>query len=170
LNYASAGSGTGTHLAGELFKTAAQVDIAHVPYKGGGDALTDVIAGRVEITFTGVPAGLPHIKAGKLRALAVTGTQRVRDLPDLPTVAEVLPGFEVAGWNGIFAPVGTPPAIVARIDDEVRKIVASPEMTDRLAVLGAVPMPGTSEQFGRYVRDEIAKWAAVIKAAGVKPD
>jgi len=170
LNYSSAGNGTGTHLAGELLKSSAGIDMTHVPYKGGGDAITDVVAGRVQVTFTGVPAGLPFIKAGKLRALAVTGSQRLKEMPDIPTVAETLPGFEVVGWNGIFAPAGTPATVVARINTEVNAILETPEARERLAALGAVPMPGTSAQFDRYVRDEIAKWAAVVQAAAIKPD
>jgi tripartite-type tricarboxylate transporter receptor subunit TctC len=170
LNYSSAGTGTGTHLAGELLKSMGHVDITHVPYKGGGDALTDVIAGRVEMTFVGIPAALPFIKAGKLRALAVSGMQRLADLPSVPTVAETLPGFDVSSWNGFFAPAGTSPAIVMRLNDEIEKIVRLPDVRRQLATLGADPFPGTPEQFATYERDEIVKWGGVVKAAGIKAE
>ena len=168
LNYSSAGSGTGTHLAGELFKSLAQVDIVHIAYKGGGDALNDDIAGRVQMTFTGLPPGIPFVKAGKLRALAVTSAKRVRDLPDLPAVAETLAGFEVSSWNGIFAPRGTPAAVVARLNTEVTRVLGLDDVKDRLSGLGADPFIGSSAQFEKYVRDENAKWARVVRAAGIK--
>jgi tripartite-type tricarboxylate transporter receptor subunit TctC len=170
LNYSSAGVGTGTHLAGELLKSLAHLDITHVPYKGGGDALTDVIAGRIEMTFVGVPAALPFIKSGKLKALAITGTRRLAELPAIPTVAETLPGFEVSSWNGFFAPAGTPAAIVNRLNDQLAQILRLPDVKERLTTLGAEPMTGTPEQFGMYVREEIAKWGKVVKAAGIKPE
>jgi tripartite-type tricarboxylate transporter receptor subunit TctC len=170
LNYSSAGVGTGTHLAGELLKSLAHLDITHVPYKGGGDALTDVIAGRIEMTFVGVPAALPFIRTGKLKALAITGTRRLAELPAIPTVAETLPGFEVSSWNGFFAPAGPPAAIVNRLNDQLAQILRLPDVKERLTTLGAEPMTGTPEQFGRYVREEIAKWGKVVKAAGIKPE
>lgn len=170
LNYASAGNGTGTHLAGELLKSSARIGMTHIPYKGGGDALTDVMAGRVQVAFTGVPTGLPLIRAGKLRALAVTGSQRLKELPEVPTVAESLPGFEVVGWNGIFGPAGTPSSVVARINAEIKGILEKPETREKLSALGAVPMSGTPAQFDRYVQDEIAKWATVVQSARIKPD
>ncbi len=170
LNYSSAGVGTGTHLAGELLKSLAHLDITHVPYKGGGDALTDVIAGRIEMTFVGVPAALPFIRTGKLKALAITGTRRLAELPAIPTVAETLPGFEVSSWNGFFAPAGTPAAIVNRLNDQLAQILRLPDVKERLTTLGAEPMTGTPEQFGMYVREEIAKWGKVVKAAGIKPE
>jgi tripartite-type tricarboxylate transporter receptor subunit TctC len=170
LNYSSAGSGTGTHLAGELLKSMAQIDLVHIPYKGGGDALTDVVAGRVQLTFTGVPPGLPFVKAGKLKALAVTGAKRLRDLPDVPTVAETLPGFEVSSWNGLFAPKGTPEAVVARLNAEVGRILRLEDVKERLAGLGADPFIESPAAFARYVRDENVKWAKVVKAAGIKAE
>jgi tripartite-type tricarboxylate transporter receptor subunit TctC len=170
LNYSSAGTGTGTHLAGELLKSMAQIDITHVPYKGGGDALTDVIAGRIEMTFVGVPAALPFIKAGSLKALAISGTRRLTELPDVPTVAETLPGFDVSSWNGFFAPAGTPIAIVKRLNEQIGRIVLLPEIKDRLMTLGAEPMTATPEQFGTFVRAEIAKWRSVVKTANIKTE
>jgi tripartite-type tricarboxylate transporter receptor subunit TctC len=168
LNYSSAGSGTGTHLAGELFNSMAQVDIVHIAYKGGGDALNDVVAGRVQMTFTGLPPGIPFVKAGKLRALAVTGATRLRGLPDLQTVAETLPGFEVSSWNGLFAPKGTPAAVVARLNAEVTRILRVDDVRERLSGIGADPFTGSPAEFERYVRDENAKWAKLVKAAGIK--
>jgi tripartite-type tricarboxylate transporter receptor subunit TctC len=170
LNYSSAGTGTGTHLAGELLKSMAQIDITHVPYKGGGDALTDVIAGRIEMTFVGVPAALPFIKAGSLKALAISGTRRLTELPDVPTVAETLPGFDVSSWNGFFAPVGTPVPIIKRLNEQIGRIVLLPEIKDRLMTLGAEPMTATPEQFGTFVREEIAKWRNVVKTANIKTE
>src|ERR1043166_5955663 len=154
LNYSSAGSGTGTHLAGELFKSLAQVDIVHIAYKGGGDALNDDIAGRVQMTFTGLPPGSHFVKAGKLRALALTSAKRVRDLPDLPAVAETLAGFEVSSWNGIFAPRGTPAAVVARLNTEVTRVLGLDDVKDRLSGLGADPFIGSSAHFGENGRAE----------------
>jgi tripartite-type tricarboxylate transporter receptor subunit TctC len=170
LNYSSAGSGTGTHLAGELLKLLAGVDIVHVPYKGGGDALTVVVAGRIQLTFTGLPPGIPYVKAGKIKALAVTSAKRLRDLPDLQTVAETLTGFEVSSWNGIFAPKGTPDGVVARLNSEIGRILRLEDVHERLVTLGAAPFIESQAAFASYVRNENAKWAKLVKAAGIKAE
>lgn len=170
LNFSSAGTATGTHLAGELLKSMAHIDMTHVPYKGGGDSLPDVVAGRIQVTFTAVPAGLPFIKSGKLRALAVTGKSRFSKLPDLPTMAETLSGFEMVGWFAVFAPAAAPGPVVARLNDEINKALRLEEVKERLSGLGAEPMPGSPEQLASYVREEIAKFAKVIKAAGIQPE
>jgi tripartite-type tricarboxylate transporter receptor subunit TctC len=170
LNYASAGSGTGTHLAAELFKSLAKVDIAHVPYKGGGEALTDVLADRVQLTFTGIPAALAHIRAGRLRPLAVTGTGQLADLPNVPTVAETLPGFEVSSWNGFFSAAGTPAQVVAKLNREIATILRQGEVNEQLGALGAQAVLASPEQFASYVQSEVAKWKGVIAAAGIKPE
>jgi tripartite-type tricarboxylate transporter receptor subunit TctC len=170
LTYASAGAGTASHLAGELFKAMAKVDMLHVPYKGNVPAITDLLAGQTSLIFATMPTVLPHAKAGKLRALATIGAARAAASPDLPTVAETLPGFEVNNWVGLFAPAGTPPDIVGRLNAETQKFMQSKEITARLTAEGARFIPMTPEQFGSFVKAEIAKWAPVVKASGAKAD
>jgi tripartite-type tricarboxylate transporter receptor subunit TctC len=170
FNYSSAGTGTGTHLAGELFKSMAHLDIVHVPFKGGGEALTDVMAGRIQLTFTGIPASIALIKAGKLRPLAVTGTQPVAGLPGIPTVAATLPGFDVTSWNGFFAPAGTPSSVVERLNGAVGRVLDQPEVRKQLDAQGAQPMVESTLQFTQYVKDEVDKWRRVIASAGIQPD
>jgi tripartite-type tricarboxylate transporter receptor subunit TctC len=170
LNYASAGAGTASHLAGELFKTMAKVDMAHVPYKGNVPAITDLLAGQTSLIFATMPTVLPHTRAGKLRALATTGDARAAATPELPTVAETLPGFVVNNWVGLFAPAGTPPDIVGRLNAETRNFMQSKEITARLSAEGARFVPMTPEQFGAFVKAEIAKWAPVVRASGAKAD
>jgi tripartite-type tricarboxylate transporter receptor subunit TctC len=165
---ASAGNGTSQHMTLELLGYKAGVKFVHVPYKGSGPAIQDVIAGQVDMMFdTTVVAG-PHIQSGKLRALAVSSSKRLESMPDVPTVAETLPGFEVLSWQGIFAPAGTPKAIVDRLNTEILKILATQEMQDRLKALGMQPSTFTPAQFGAFQKDEVAKWAAVVKATGIK--
>jgi len=170
LTYASAGAGTASHLAGELFKSMAKVDMVHVPYKGNVPAITDLLAGQTALIFGTMPTILPHTKAGKLRALATIGSARAAATPELPTVAETLPGFEVSNWVGLFAPAGTPPDIVNRLNAETQKFMQSKEITARLAAEGARFIPMTPDQFGAFVKSEIAKWAPVVKASGAKAD
>ena len=170
LTYASAGAGTASHLAGELFKAMAKVDMVHVPYKGNVPAITDLLAGQTSLIFATMPTILPHAKAGKLRALATIGTARSRAAPELPTVAETLPGFEVNNWVGLFAPAGTPPDIVRRLNAETDKFMRSKEIETRLTNEGARFIPMTPDQFGTFVKTEIAKWAPVVKASGAKAD
>ena len=165
---ASAGNGTSQHMTLELLGYKAGAKFVHVPYKGSGPAIQDVIAGQVDMMFdTTVVAG-PHIQSGKLRALAVSSSKRLESMPDVPTVAETLPGFEVLSWQGIFAPAGTPKAIVDRLNTEILKILATQEMQDRLKALGMQPSTFTPAQFGAFQKDEVAKWAAVVKATGIK--
>ena len=170
VTYASAGAGTASHLAGELFKTMAKVDMVHIPYKGNVPAITDLLAGQTSLLFGTMPTVLPHAKAGKLRALATIGAARAAASPDLPTVAESLPGFEVVNWVGLFAPAGTSPQITRQLNAEVQKFMQSKEITARLTNEGARFIPMTPEQFGAFVRAEIAKWGPVVKASGAKAD
>jgi tripartite-type tricarboxylate transporter receptor subunit TctC len=171
INFASSGSGTSIHLSGELFKTMAGVDMVHVPYKGSAPALTDLIGGQVQIMFDNLPSSLPQIKAGKLRAIAVTSAQRAPALPNVPTIAESgLPGFEATSWFGVLAPAGTPPAIITRLNAEIDKWLQSPEAKEKLLAQGAAAAGGTPEQFATYIRSETEKWAKVIKASGAKVD
>ena len=170
LTYASAGAGTASHLAGELFKSIAKVDLLHVPYKGNVPAITDLLAGQTSLIFATMPTILPHAKAGKLRALATIGASRAAASPDLPTVAETLPGFEVNNWVGLFAPAGTPPDIVRRLNAETDRFMRSKEIETRLTNEGARFISMTPEQFGDFVKTEIVKWAPVVKASGAKAD
>jgi len=171
LSFASAGMGTASHLAGELFKTMAKVDMVHVPYKGNVPAITDLLAGQTSLIFATMPTVLPHAKAGKLRPLATIGKVRSKAAPELPTVAEAaLPGFEVDNWVGLFAPAGTPPETVRRLNGEVLRVMQSPEIEPRLVTEGARFTPMTPEQFGEFVKAEIAKWAPVVKASGARVD
>ncbi len=170
LSYGSGGLGTTSHLAGELFKSMTKVDIVHVPYKGNVPAITDLLGGQTAMSFATMPTVLPHVRAGKLRPLAVLGTTRSPALPDVPTVAESVPGFEVSNWIGLFAPAGTPPAIVARLNAEVQKIMLSPEIQKRLETEGAKFIPMSPEQFAAFQKSEMTKWAKTIKDANIKLD
>jgi tripartite-type tricarboxylate transporter receptor subunit TctC len=170
LTFASAGMGSASHLAGELFKSMAKVEMTHVPYKGNVPAITDLLAGQTSMLFATMPTVLPHAKAGKLRALATIGDSRAAATPDLPTVGESLKGFEVSNWIALFAPAGTPPEIVRRWNGEVIRIMQSPEIQARLPNEGARFTPQTPEQFGAFVKAEIAKWAPVVKASGARVD
>lgn len=171
LSYASGGLGTTSHLAGELFKSTAKVDIVHVPYKGNSPAIADLLSGQTQLSFATMPTVLPHVKAGKLRAIASIGLARTVALPDVPTVAESgLPGFEVSNWIGLFAPVGTPPEIVAKLNAEVQKIMRSADVQKRLESEGARFIPTTPAQFASFQRDELAKWAKIIKDANIKAE
>ena len=171
LNYASGGMGTGNHVAGELFKYMTKVDIVHVPYQGGGPALSDVVAGHVQILFNTTTSTTPFVKSGKLRALAITGAQRSPSMRDLPTVAESgVPGFDVSVWFGFVAPRGTPRAIVDTLNREVVKITQRPDAREQFAAQGADPVGSTPGEFGQHIRTEVAKWAKVAKAAGLRAD
>ncbi len=169
--YASAGNGTLNHLAPEMIKSMAGIDLVHVPYKGAVAALTDVISGREQMYIGALVSTLPHIKAGRLRALAITGKQRSAVLPDLPTAAESgLPGYDVSAWYGLLAPAGTPRAIIDRLNREVRKALQAPDILQRLAADGSEPVGSSPEEFRAFIRDEIAKWGKAVKAAGAKVD
>jgi len=170
LNYSSAGSGTSNHLAGELLRSMTGIDIVHVPYKGSAPALNDLIAGQVSLMFDLVLTAAPHVKSGAVRGLAVTGAQRSSALPELPTVAESIPGYEVSAWFGIFAPAGVPQPVVQRLNAEFVKALQQPDLRQRLASQGAEPLTNTPDEFAAYLRAEIDKWAKVVKAAGMKPD
>jgi tripartite-type tricarboxylate transporter receptor subunit TctC len=170
LTFASAGMGTASHLAGELFKSMAKVEMTHVPYKGNVPAITDLLAGQTSLLFATMPTVLPHAKAGKLRALATIGSARATPTPELPTIGESLPGFEVNNWVALFAPAGTPADIVKRWNAEVQRIMQSAEIQARLPNEGARFIPMTPEQFGAFQKSEIAKWAPVVKASGARVD
>jgi tripartite-type tricarboxylate transporter receptor subunit TctC len=170
LTFASAGMGTASHLAGELFKSMAKVEMTHVPYKGNVPAITDLLAGQTSLLFATMPTVLPHAKAGKLRAVATIGSSRAAATPELPTVGESLSGFEVNNWIALFAPAGTPPDTVKRWNAEVNRIMQSPDIQARLPAEGARFMPNTPEQFGAFVKSEIAKWSPVVKASGARVD
>jgi len=171
LDYSSGGNGSAAQLALEYFKLQSKTFIVHVPYKGTAPSVVDVIGGQVAMTMTGAPAVMPHVKSGRLRALAVSSAKRLDALPDIPTIAEAgIPGFEATQWYGVVAPAGTPPAVVQKLNVEINKIMQSKEMRERLNAEGAIASPGTPEQFGTYIKAEIVRWAAVIKAAGMKVD
>jgi tripartite-type tricarboxylate transporter receptor subunit TctC len=170
LNFASSGSGTSIHLSGELFKTMTGVQMTHVPYKGSAPALTDLIGGQVQLMFDNLPSSLAFIKAGKLRAIAVTSTTRAAALPDTPAVADTVPGFEASSWFGILAPAGTPREIVTKINGEISKWLASPDAKEKLAAQGADVAGGTPEDFAKHIQTETAKWAKVVKESGAKVD
>jgi tripartite-type tricarboxylate transporter receptor subunit TctC len=170
LNYASSGNGTVTHLAGELFKLLGKVDITHVPYKGGAPALTALVSGEVDMSYENSLIITPHIKAGKVRAIAVTGTRRSQLMPELPTIGETLTGYSASGWYGLFAPAATSKAVIARLNGEVVKVLRMPEVVQRLSGQGAEPVGNTPEEFAAFVRGEIDKWANLVKAANMKTD
>ena len=171
LNYGSSGAGTGPHLAGELMNMMAGIQIVHVPYKGSAPAQTALMSGEVDLNFENTLIVLPQVKAGRLRPIAATGSQRSKLMPDLPTVAEAgLPGFSASGWYGMMAPVATPKDIITRLNAEVTRTLRNPEIADRLNSVAAEPAPGTPEQFGAFVHSEIIKWAKVVKAANMKVD
>ena len=169
LNYANSGNGTTAHLAGELFKKLAGVDIASIPYKGGGPSIIDLVAGQVQMYFATIPAAIGQVKAGRLRALGVTSPQRVPELPQIPTIAESgLPGFEVIWWIGFFVPAGTPRPIVEKLNAESVRILQQPDTRERLANHGMMPGGGTPEELGAFLKSEIAKWAKVVREAKIQ--
>jgi tripartite-type tricarboxylate transporter receptor subunit TctC len=168
--YASAGPGTSNHLAGELLASSAKVNLLHVPYKGSAPALNDVLAGHVPLMFDLLATSLPMLQAGKLKALAVTSRERSPLLPNVPTARESgLPDYEVTAWFGVFAPVGTPPPVVAKLHAEITAVLQAPDMQRRLHELGASVETGSTDEYGRYVHDEADKWAAVVRKAGLAP-
>jgi tripartite-type tricarboxylate transporter receptor subunit TctC len=170
IAYASAGPGTSNHLAGELLASRAKIQLLHVPYKGSAPALVDVVGGQVPLMFDLLATSLPMLKAGKVKALAVTSRTRSSLLPDVPTVAESgVPDYEVSAWFGVFAPAGTPQAIVARLNSEITALLQAPDMQKRLRDLGADPETGTPEDYARYVREEYQKWGALVRQAGLAP-
>ena len=170
LNMASAGNGSSPHLAGELFMTMAGVDMLHVPYRGGAPALTDLISGRVQVMFNIMSSSIEHIAAGKLRALAVTTAMRSGMLPDIPTIGEFVPGYEVSTWNGVGAPKGTPLEIIDKLNTEINAVLADSKLQARLAELGAAAFTGSPADFRNFIADETERWGKVIKLADIKPD
>ena len=170
VSYGSGGMGTTSHLAGELFKSLAKVDMTHIPYKGNAPAITDLIGGQTQVMFATMPTVLPYVKTDKLKALAVIGSSRASSLPDVPTVAETLPGFDVSNWIGIFAPAGTPKPIINKLNAEIIKIMQQPAVQKRLETEGAKFKPMTPEAFGAFQKNEALKWAKTIKDSGIKPE
>ena len=171
LNFASAGSGNATHLAGELFKSLARVNIVHVPYKGSGPALTDLIGGQVQLMFSNLTSALPHVRSGRLRALAVTGEKRAAAAPELPTVSEAgVPKYVVISWFGVLAPAGTSREIIARLNGEIERALRAPDVQERLAGEGAEATPSSPEKFGAFLRDEMTQWTKVVRSAGIRPE
>ena len=170
VSMASAGNGSAPHICGELFKMMAGVDMVHVPYRGGGPALTDLLGGQVQVYFATTASSVEYIRAGKLRALAVTTATRSEALPDTPTMSEFIPGYEASGFYGLAAPKNTPAEIVDKLNNEINAALADPKMKAQLAEFGGVPMPMTPADFGRLIADETEKWAKVIKFASIKAD
>jgi tripartite-type tricarboxylate transporter receptor subunit TctC len=171
IAFASSGNGSAQHLAGELFRQRANVEMTHIPYKGGGPALNDVIGGQVPVFFANIASGLPHVKSGKLRALAITGAQRSAALPEAPTMREAgVPGYEVYEWNAIFAPAGTPAAVVARLHDAIAKAMQAPDVRERITGLGGEIAVLNPTETARFLREQTELWSKVVRAAGIKPD
>jgi len=169
INFASSGSGTSIHMSAEMFKMLTGVDIVHIPYKGSGPALADLLGGQVDVMFDNLTSSIGHIRGGKLRALAITSATRYPELPDLPTMQEAgVPGYEATAWFGVMAPKGTPREAVMRINGEVNKALAQPDTKEKLLQQGAIAQPWTPEQFGDFIHNEIVKWAKVVKASGAK--
>jgi tripartite-type tricarboxylate transporter receptor subunit TctC len=170
LNMASSGNGSTIHMSGELFKMLTGIDMVHVPYRGGAPALTDLIAGQVHVMFDNIPTCAEHVKTGKLRGLAVTSTTRSEVLPDLPTLADFLPGYEASAWYGIAAPKNTPAEIIGKLNKEVNAALADPAVKSRFTELGAILLPGSPADFRKLLADETEKWGKVVKFSGAKVD
>jgi tripartite-type tricarboxylate transporter receptor subunit TctC len=170
INMASSGNGTSVHLSGELFMAMTGIKMTHVPYRGANPALTDLIAGTVDVLFDNLPSSIEFIRGGKLRALAVTTEKRNAALPDVPTVADTVPGYEASAWFGIGAPKNTPPEVIAKLNKAVNDALADPKMQAKLADLGGIPMSGSPADFGKVIADETAKWEKVVKFAGASID
>lgn len=169
LTYASAGSGGGAHIAGELFKAMASVDMVHVPYKGQSQALVDVVSGQVDVTLTGVTTAMPHVTAGRLRALGISSNRRLQSLPEIPTIAEAgVPGYEIGSWLGVSAPAGTPLPIIQRLNTVIARLVEDADFSERLLRDGAELQVTSPERFTKYVDAEVLKWAKLIRDSGAK--
>ena len=170
ISMASFGSGSASHLAGELFKMMAGVDLVHVPYRGGAAMITDLLGGQVQVGFDVMPTSMPHIRTGALRALGVTNTKRYEGLPDVPSIAETVPGYEARTWAGVGVPNGTPTDIILRLNREINDGLANPTIRARLADIGTIPMVLTPQEFGAYIAAETEKWGKVVRSAGIKPE
>ena len=170
VSMASAGIGSAPHMAGELFKMMAGVNLVHIPYRGQGPALTDLLGGEVQVLFATAPGTTDYIRSGKLRALAVTSARRAEVLPELPTVGDFVPGYETSQWYGLCAPKNTPAEIVDKLNSEINAAISEPAMKARLAALGGEPLPGSPAEFGRLIAEETEKWARVVRVAGLKPE
>ena len=171
LSYGSSGTGAASHLSAELFKSMARIDLLHVPYKGTGQALTDLLAGQVDLMFAPAQTVLSHVKAGKLKALATTGEERASTLPELPTVAEAgLPGYAALGWFGLLAPAATPKPVVTQLSRDANRVLGEREVRERMEALGAEPTGNNPEEFARFIRDDQAKWSKLMREAGIKPE
>jgi tripartite-type tricarboxylate transporter receptor subunit TctC len=170
INMASAGNGSTIHVSGELFKMMAGVSMVHVPYRGGAPAMTDLLGGQVQVMFDNLPTSIEHIRAGRLRPLAVTTATRSELLPEVPTVADVMPGYEASAWYGIGAPRNTPAAIIDRLNKEINAVLADPRMQARAAEMGSTPLAGSPADFGKLIADETEKWSKVVKFAGIRAD
>jgi len=166
INMASSGSGTSVHMSGELFKSMTGCNMIHVPYKGAGPALIDLMGNQVQVLFDNLPSSAGHIKSGRLKALAVTSEKREPSLPNLPTVGETVPGYEATAWFGVGMPKGTPPDIVNKMNEAINRVMSNPKIRERLADLGGVPITGTPADFGKIIQDETDKWAKVVKFSG----
>jgi tripartite-type tricarboxylate transporter receptor subunit TctC len=166
VNMASSGTGTSVHMSGELFMSMTGIKMAHVPYRGAGPALTDLMAGTTDVMFDNLPSSIGYIQAGKLRALGVTTEKRSAALPDVPAIAEVVPGYEASAWFGIAVPKGTPQDVIDKLNKAVNEVLKDPKMIERLAQLGGTPMPGTPADFGKVMADEVAKWKKVVEFSG----
>ena len=170
VSFGSAGQGASNHLSGELLNALGGIKMQHVPYKGDAPSIVDLIGGSIQVALPTTVAGLPPVRSGKLRAIAVTGTKRLDSMPDLPTVAETLPGYEAVSWGGIMVPAGTPPEIVKRLNTEINRILKMPDVAEKLQGLGAIIVGSTPEEFDKYVKDEIAKWGKVARDNNIALD
>ena len=171
LTFGSSGTGAASHLSAELFKSMAKLDMLHVPYKGTGQAVVDLVAGQIDLLFAPAQAVLPHVRAGKLKALATTGAKRPETIPDLPTVAESgLPGYEAVGWFGLLVPAATPKATVEKLSADANRVLADPDIRKRMQAVGADPSGNTPDEFARFIREDQAKWSKLMKEAGIKPE
>jgi tripartite-type tricarboxylate transporter receptor subunit TctC len=168
INMASSGSGTSVHMSGEMFMMMTGCKMTHIPYKGAGPALQDLIGGQVHVLFDNMPSSIGHIRGGSVRALAVTTTERSPALPNIPTVADTVPGYEASAWFGIGMPKGTPREIVDKLNAQVQEMFKDPKMVAKLAELGGTPLKGTADDFGNVIRTEVEKWSKVVKASGAK--
>jgi tripartite-type tricarboxylate transporter receptor subunit TctC len=171
LSFGSSGTGAASHLSAELFKSLAGIDMLHVPYKGTGQAVTDLLAGQIDLMFAPAQTVMQHVQAGKLKALAVTSARRSATLPELPTAAESgLPGYEAIGWFGLLAPAATPKAVVAKLSADANQVLAEPDVTRKMGALGAEPAGDTPDEFARFIRDDQAKWSQLMKERGIAPE